>query len=72
MLGWTYTRVAIKTFTIKSKPDKSISNEEKIQKEIDIFGIKLIKIVGVVGIFLGLIILSSFWFWVIKMLYKVG
>jgi len=58
--------------TIKSKPDKSISNEEKIQKEIDIFGIKLIKIVGVVGIFLGLIILSSFWFWVIKMLYKVG
>jgi hypothetical protein len=57
--------------TIK-KPDKSISNEEKIQKEIDIFGIKLIKIVGVVGIFLGLIILSSFWFWVIKMLYKVG
>jgi len=58
--------------TIKEKPDKSISNEEKIQKEIDIFGIKLIKIVGVVGIFLGLIILSSFWFWVIKMLYKVG
>jgi hypothetical protein len=58
--------------TIKSKPDKSISNEEKIQKEIDIFGIKLIKIAGVVGIFLGLIILSSFWFWVIKMLYKVG
>ena len=37
-----------------------------------IFGIKLIKIVGFVGIFLGLIILSSFWFWVIKMLYKVG
>ena len=58
--------------TIKSKPDKSISNEEKIQKEIDIFGIKLIKIVGVVGIFLGLIILSSFWFWVIKMLFKIG
>ncbi len=58
--------------TIKEKPDKSISNEEKIQKEIDIFGIKLIKIVGFVGIFLGLIILSSFWFWVIKMLYKVG
>ncbi len=58
--------------TIKEKPDKSISNEEKIQKEIDIFGIKLFKIVGVVGIFLGLIILSSFWFWVIKMLYKVG
>ncbi len=52
--------------TIKEKPDKSILHEEKIQKEIDIFGIKLIKIVGVVGIFLGLIILSSFWFWVIK------
>jgi hypothetical protein len=52
--------------TIKEKPDKSILHEEKLQKEIDIFGIKLIKIVGVVGIFLGLIILSSFWFWVIK------
>jgi hypothetical protein len=58
--------------TIKEKPDKSILHEEKIQKEIDIFGIKLIKIVGVVGIFLGLIILSSFWFWVIRLLFKVG
>jgi hypothetical protein len=58
--------------TIKEKPDKSILHEEKLQKEIDIFGIKLIKIVGVVGIFLGLIILSSFWFWVIRLLFKVG
>jgi hypothetical protein len=50
----------------KEKQDKSILHEEKLQKEIDIFGIKLIKIVGIVGIFLGLAIVSSFWFWVIK------
>jgi hypothetical protein len=56
----------------KEKQDKSILHEEKLQKEIDIFGIKLIKIVGIVGIFLGLAIVSSFWFWVIRLLFKVG
>ena len=48
------------------------SHDRKINQDLDFFSVKLIKIVGVIGIFLGLIILSSFWFWVIKMLYKVG
>jgi hypothetical protein len=56
----------------KEKPDKSILHKEKLQKEIDIFGVKLIKIVGIVGIFLGLTIVSSFWFWVIRLLFKAG
>lgn len=48
------------------------SHDRKINQDLDFFSVKLIKIVGVIGIFLGLIILSSFWFWVIKMLFKIG
>jgi hypothetical protein len=48
------------------------SHDRKINQDLDFFSVKLIKIVGIIGIFLGLAIVSSFWFWVIKMLFKVG
>lgn len=46
----------------------ALSNE----KEINNFSILLIKIVGFFGILLGMAILVAFWYWVIKMLYKIG
>jgi hypothetical protein len=46
----------------------AVSNE----KEINNFSILLIKIVGFFGILLGMAILVAFWYWVIKMLYKIG
>lgn len=46
----------------------AVSNE----KEINNFSILLIKIVSFFGILLGMAILVAFWYWVIKMLYKIG
>jgi hypothetical protein len=40
-------------------------------KNLNQFSVLLIKIVGFFGILLGMAILASFWYWVIKMLYKV-
>lgn len=43
-----------------------------LNKNLDIFSIKLIKVVGVVGTIIGIAILVAFWYWVIKMLYKIN
>lgn len=51
--------------------DQKYENDSKIQKELDNFGVKLIKVVGIVGIILGLLILIAFWVWVIRWLYQV-
>jgi len=47
-------------------------NDVKLEKSLDKYTYWLIKVVGVVGIIMGLAILGAFWYWVIKMLYKVG
>lgn len=51
--------------------DKKYENDSRINKELDNFSVKLIKVVGVVGIILGLLILIAFWVWVIRWLYQV-
>ncbi len=48
--------------------NEALSNENKLNE----FSILLIKIVGFFGILLGMAILVAFWYWVIKMLYKIG
>lgn len=45
----------------------AVSNEKKLNQ----FSILLIKIAGFFGILLGMAILIAFWYWVIKMLYKI-
>ncbi len=55
----------------KANKEKLNTNEQKIQKEIDVFGVKLIKVVGVFGVILGMIIISAFWYWVITKLFKL-
>ena len=47
--------------------NEAVSNEKKLNN----FSILLIKIVGIFGILLGMAILLAFWYWVIKMLYKI-
>ena len=51
--------------------DKNYEHDATLNRELDSFGIKLIKAVGLVGIILGLLILIAFWVWVIRWLYKV-
>jgi hypothetical protein len=45
---------------------------DTVDKQLDIFSVKLIKVVGVVGIIIGFLILIAFWVWVFKWLYGVG
>jgi hypothetical protein len=47
-------------------------NDVKLEKSLDKYAYWLIKVVGVVGIIMGLAILGAFWYWVIKMLFKIG
>lgn len=47
-------------------------NDVKLKKSLDKYSYWLIKVVGVVGIIMGLAILGAFWYWVIKMLFKIG
>jgi len=56
--------------TKKSKIDET--HDRKINNDLDFFGLKLIKVIGIVGAAIGLVILGAFWYWVIKMLLKVG
>jgi hypothetical protein len=51
----------------KEVEKEALANEKKLNQ----FSILIIKIVGFFGILLGMAILASFWYWVIKMLYKV-
>jgi len=55
----------------KANKEKLNTNEQKIQKEIEVFGVKLIKVVGVFGVISGMIIISAFWYWVITKLFKL-
>jgi hypothetical protein len=55
--------------TRKAKPG-SDPHEQRMQRDLDLFGVKLIKVVGVVGAALGLAIIIAFWYWVIMLLYS--
>ncbi len=52
--------------------DQSYAHDADLNRDLDRFSVKLIKVVGVFGILAGIVILVAFWYWVIKMLYKVG
>ena len=45
---------------------------DTVDKKLDNFSVKLIKVVGVIGIVIGFLILIAFWVWVFKWLYSVG
>ena len=50
---------------------EQLQHTADLNKNLDIFSIKLIKVVGVVGTIIGIAILVAVWYWVIKMLYKI-
>ncbi|MFN5911836.1 MAG: hypothetical protein ACK45H_10910 [Bacteroidota bacterium] len=51
--------------------DQNYEHDAGLNRDLDSFGLKLIKAVGLVGVILGLAILIAFWVWVIRWLYKV-
>lgn len=46
-------------------------HERRLQRDLDLFGVKLIKVIGVVGAALGLVILIAFWYWVLNKLFSI-
>ncbi|MCX6191215.1 MAG: hypothetical protein NT109_02935 [Flavobacteriia bacterium] len=51
--------------------DKNFDHDAKLNRDLDSFGFKLIKIVGGAALIIGLVILVAFWIWVIRWLYQV-
>jgi hypothetical protein len=51
--------------------DQNYEHNASLNRDLDSYGIKLIKIVGVAGIVIGIAILVAFWVWVIRWLYQV-
>ncbi len=63
--------------TKKNKFRENIENQEfkdksKLNRNLNSFSVKIIKIVGVVGVIIGLVILIAFWYWLIRLLFKIG
>lgn len=54
------------------RADEKENHDLELDKSLNKFSFSLIKVVGVFGVIIGLAILIAFWYWVIKMLFKVG
>jgi uncharacterized membrane protein YoaK (UPF0700 family) len=49
-----------------------IEHDMKLEKSLDKTSFWLIRVVGVIIAAMGVVIVGAFWYWVIKMLFKVG
>lgn len=47
-------------------------HDTKLEKSLDNTSVWLIRVVGVIVAAMGVVIVGAFWYWVIKMLFKVG
>lgn len=59
----------------KKERDLEFSKKEhdmKLEKSLDKTSVWLIRIVGVIIAAMGVVIVGAFWYWVLKMLFKVG
>lgn len=45
------------------------SHDQKLDEELDLFGVKLIKVIGVIGAIIGVVIIVAFWIWIFKWMY---
>ena len=53
---------------IKRK-DLAEENNSKLNIELDNYGVKLIKSIGIVGLIIGIVALAVFYFWVLKKMF---
>ena len=56
-------------FFIQITMDKKDTHEDELQKSLDRYSVKLIKVIGIIGAAMGLIILGVFWYWLLKKLF---
>ncbi len=62
----------MKKYFRRTTNEQNTDHNDALNRDLDRFSMKLIKVVGVFGLIIGIVILVAFWYWVIKMLYKVG
>jgi hypothetical protein len=55
-----------------NRKDLDEQHDQSQDHEIDRFGVKLIKGIGVFGVILGAIILVAFWYWLFRLLYNAA
>ena len=53
----------------KKRTDQKESHDQKLDQELDLFGVKLIKVIGVASAIIGIVILVAFWIWIFKWMY---
>jgi hypothetical protein len=58
----------LRTNRIKRK-DKIEEHNLKLNIELDKYGVKLIKIIGIVGIIIGFVVLIMFYIWLLKKMF---
>lgn len=58
----------LKTNRIK---EKDITEEKNLKLNIELvsYGVKLIKVIGVIGLIIGIVALTLFYFWVFKKMF---
>lgn len=52
-----------------NRKDLAEENNSKINIELDNYGVKLIKSIGIVGLIIGIVALALFYFWVFKKMF---
>jgi hypothetical protein len=53
----------------EKRNDTKESHDQKVDQELDLFGVKLIKVIGVIGAIIGVAIIVAFWIWIFKWMY---
>jgi hypothetical protein len=61
-------KLTLRKNRIKRK-DLAEENNSKINIELDNYGVKLIKSIGIVGLIIGIVALALFYFWVFKKMF---
>jgi hypothetical protein len=51
--------------------DRNYEHNASLNRDLDSYGIKLIKVIGIAATIIGIGILIAFWVWVIRWLYQV-
>jgi len=51
------------------RTDSKEAQDHELDKDLDRYSVKLIKVVGVAGVVIGLTILVAFWYWVFTLLF---
>ena len=70
-------RFKIKLHSLMKRKERELEfskkeHDAKLEKSLDKTSVWLIRVVGVIIAAMGVVIVGAFWYWLMKMLFKVG